>query len=339
MKKLARTIFFLITVLFCVGTSLGAEPYVGKLGINFHLVPHYNKPEWTFTPSMRFRIYGPIASSDVLWVEYTLPNGKPWVKVQCADIFAIEANDSIVINDCGFRQEDDVATNLTGLFGFQMKLVNELNGTNKLLYNGKFNVGKTLYNPDKLPDRNKQFYYYVDHDWRIPMAFVGTKYGDTRNDLLCELWVKTPLKDLSKVMAFLMYNGKQVAEATGSYPLRATPPETPAWEYHLLQFDFNALTEKPPSEGWDGFHKLYENPGEYEIKVLRDGKLARALKFSVGRDGRPVDTGGVIKQNAISKEGSLVPVQVLGDGDGVWNKTAWKTDAFWGNPATGFNVP
>jgi hypothetical protein len=34
----------------------------------------------------------------------------------------------------------------------------------------------------------------------------------------------------------------------------------------------------------------------------------------------------------------IVPVQIIGDQDGPWNKTAWKTDAFYGNPLTGFTA-
>ncbi len=35
----------------------------------------------------------------------------------------------------------------------------------------------------------------------------------------------------------------------------------------------------------------------------------------------------------------IVPVQVIGDSDGPWGQTAWKTDAFYGNPLTGFSAP
>ena len=339
MKNFTRVIFLVLVSLTFLPTAFAADPYVGKLGINFHLVPHFNKPEWTWTPTIRFRLYGPVTSSDSVWVEYTLPNGKPLLKVQCENVSAIEDGENQVINDCGYRQEDDVATNATGPVGFQIKIVNGLSGTTVKLFSGKFTVGKQLYNPEKLPDRTKQFYYYVDHDWRLPMAYVSTFYGDLSNDLLCEVWLKTPIKDNSKVKAFLMFNGKQVAEAWGSFPMRAAAPETPSQEYHLLQFHFDAMVEPPPSDSLEGHYKLYQNPGEYEIKVLRDGVLSRSLKFSIGKDGKPVDAGGIIQQNKIAKEGSLVPVQVLGNSDGVWNKTAWKTDAFWGNPATGFNVP
>jgi hypothetical protein len=32
----------------------------------------------------------------------------------------------------------------------------------------------------------------------------------------------------------------------------------------------------------------------------------------------------------------IIPVQIIGDQDGMWNKTAWQTDAFYGNPLKGF---
>jgi hypothetical protein len=126
-----RNLLALLFVLFGFQTAFAAEPSVAKLGINFHLVPHFHKPEWTWTPSIRFRIYGPLASSDTVSVEYTFPDGKQFVKVQCENVSAIKDDENLVVNDCGFRQEDSQATNLTGLFGFQIKLTNELSGTNK----------------------------------------------------------------------------------------------------------------------------------------------------------------------------------------------------------------
>jgi hypothetical protein len=32
----------------------------------------------------------------------------------------------------------------------------------------------------------------------------------------------------------------------------------------------------------------------------------------------------------------IVPVQIIGDQDGPWNKAAWQTEAFYGNPLKGF---
>jgi hypothetical protein len=35
----------------------------------------------------------------------------------------------------------------------------------------------------------------------------------------------------------------------------------------------------------------------------------------------------------------VLPVKVLGTGDGQWDANAWKTDAFYGNPLAGFTAP
>ena len=38
------------------------------------------------------------------------------------------------------------------------------------------------------------------------------------------------------------------------------------------------------------------------------------------------------------QKGVVVPVKVIGEQDGMWNKLAWKTEAFYGNPLTGFTA-
>ncbi len=321
----------LALAILLVPSAAAAEPAVGKMGIVFHLVPHFHKAEWTWTPSIRMKISGPISSSTSISVDYTFPNGSSFAKVKCDNVSAVAETEFLTINDCGFRQEDAVATNQTGLFGFQIKMSDPLSNTNKVLFSGKFTVGKQLYNPDKLPAKNKQFYYYVDQDWRLPFGYVGTWYGDTTNNLYTETWVKGRIKDLSQIRGYLFYKGKQVSETTGSFNLRASPPETPQWEYTLLQLRFPALTDKPAGE-YDGW-KLWENPGDYEVKIMRDGAIARTLTFTIGPDGKPKDTGA-LKANGIAKEGALVRVNVLA-GDGTWRKDAWKTEAYFHNPITG----
>ena len=82
-------------------------------------------------------------------------------------------------------------------------------------------------------------------------------------------------------------------------------------------------------------HILRGNPGDYEIKVLRGGKPSRSIKFSVGADGK-LDYS-LEKSNQFNHDVMIVPVQILGDQDGQWNHDAWKTDAFYGNPLTGFS--
>ena len=49
-----------------------------------------------------------------------------------------------------------------------------------------------------------------------------------------------------------------------------------------------------------------------------------------------VDTG-IGKQNNLGTGRVVIPVQIIGDQDGQWDRNAHKTDAFFGNPLNGFN--
>ena len=86
------------------------------------------------------------------------------------------------------------------------------------------------------------------------------------------------------------------------------------------------------------YYEMYKNPGEYEIKVLQNGKLARTAKFSFGSDYKIADNG-IGKQNNLGTLRVIVPAQIVGDQDGQWDRNAYKTDAFYGNPLGGFLVP
>lgn len=74
------------------------------------------------------------------------------------------------------------------------------------------------------------------------------------------------------------------------------------------------------------------------MKVLREGDLARSAKFTVGPDGRLLDNG-ITQKNNLGGLAMILPVKVLGTSDGQWNAMAWKTDAFYGNPLSGFAAP
>jgi hypothetical protein len=84
-------------------------------------------------------------------------------------------------------------------------------------------------------------------------------------------------------------------------------------------------------------HMLADNPGEYEFKLLWNNHLARSIKFTVGTDGKIVDNG-IANGNRLGSSRLIFPVQIIGDQDGQWDKAAWKTDAFYGNPLTGFTA-
>jgi len=47
---------------------------------------------------------------------------------------------------------------------------------------------------------------------------------------------------------------------------------------------------------------------------------------------------GIATSNQLGSDRVIFPVQIIGDQDGMWNKTAWQTEAFYGNPLKGFSA-
>jgi len=68
----------------------------------------------------------------------------------------------------------------------------------------------------------------------------------------------------------------------------------------------------------------------------RNNRLARSLKFSIGSGGQIVGKRIAANNGIANTNFIIVPVAILDDQDGQWDKAAWRTDAFYGNPPTGF---
>src|SRR3712207_7197263 len=70
------------------------------------------------------------------------------------------------------------------------------------------------------------------------------------------------------------------------------PPRSTLFPYTTL---FRSNREDPDNH--PNSFRLDKNPGTYEIKVLRRGKLVRSTKFTVGSDGKIVDNGIVDRKS------------------------------------------
>ena len=189
----------------------------------------------------------------------------------------------------------------------------------------------------------------MNQDWRLPVGFLWYNYRDNPKvpALTTSMWFKGDSDDTS-LAGYLFYNGKQIAStktdgtAYKSYSLLATSGDTedPTWQY----WDFNFATiraynlDTESATNWDRYFFLDKNPGDYEVRVLRDGKLARVAKFTIGTDGKIVDNGLSTKNN-LGTLALVLPTKVMGTTDGPWNPLAWKTAAFYGNPLQGFTAP
>lgn len=306
---------------------------------------------WKWIPRIDFKINGALASGSHLSVEYTLPGSKPWLKLDCEPESKFDGQ-ILVVTNCGRTIPPEKSSLVTGIIDFKILLTNELQGVNQTLFAGKFRVEKFLNDPQF----KNQIDYYVDQDWNLPIGYVYA--AETRNYLAPEsaktvnfgpleaaMWFRGAEKT-RKVAAYLFYNGKQIADtekssggiSSAEFEVNSFNSNTNnEWArvnftfFNVHLFNYETLNQHP-----DAFH-IQKNPGEYEIKVLRNGKLARSLKFTVGQDGKIVAPGANGNYN-LNTYRFIFPVQVIGDGDGQWNGEAWKTEAFYNNPLSGFHV-
>jgi hypothetical protein len=315
-----------------------------------------NYDVWSWVPRIEFRVNGPIPSGSQLYVEFSMPTGGPWVKFDCP---TEETEKGRWWRTTGGARDvpEEKASTYTGPVSFAIKLRNELVNTDSTLFTGKAKVEKALSN-ESGPKAANKFVYFVNHDWNLPIGYVYLTPDDLkgwdRPGFNVSFWVRG---DAVKFEPHLFYQGKEVGrksfegqevgkagaeadvENNTTHYVAETIPQKAKWARVRCSF--------PNVKGWDKTgeeaglfgppHLLSANPGEYELKVLRNNRLARSVKFTVGADGK-IDNG-IAAANKLGSDRVIVPVAVLGDQDGQWDRAAWKTQAFYGNPLAGFTLP
>ena len=314
-----------------------------------------NYDTWSWVPKMEFRVNGPIESGSQLYVEYTLPGTGPWVKFDCKT-GNIQAG-YWWKTECGGRDIPEAkSSTYTGPVNFVIKMRNELAGTDATLFTGKMKVAKARSN-EHGPKAVNKFVYFVDHDWNLPIGYVFL----TRDDLKgwdfpafnVAFWVRG---EAVKFEPHLFYKGKEVGKKFYEGQEVGTAGCDAEVENNTTHYVEDALPQKakwarvrcsfPNVKGrdntgqeyslWGPPHLLAGNPGEYEFKLLWNNRLARSIKFTVAPDGK--FDNGIATANKLGSDRIIFPVQIIGDQDGVWDKTAWKTAGFYGNPLTGFEA-
>lgn len=304
---------------------------------------------WSWIPTVEFSTEGPgLPSGANYYVEVAQPGGAPWVKIKC------DSNALGTGYECDERGADDRSalekegTLATGVFPFAVKMRNPLEGTEKTLFTGRAKVEKTL-SSEVGPTSARKFVYYTNQDWNLP---IGQVYIGNDGRLAVRFWVRG--ESAGETEAHLFYKGEEVGlfqsngyqygasrcspdmEYQPSRDAGAAAPQRAKWA--RMNCPFLTVAVKPNADAPE-WHTLGTNPGEYEVRVLRNKRLARVLKFGFGSDGRLVDNH-IASGNGMAWDNFIfVPVQVLGDSDGTWDRNAWRADAFYGNPLVGFNGP
>ena len=307
-----------------------------------------NYDHWSWLPRMNFRVNGPIASGSQLYVEFSTPQG-PWVKFDCAT--DVTQKGYWWKTECGGRDiGEEKAITYTGPVNFTIKMRNELAGTDSTIFTGKMKVAKARTN-EVGPKAANKWVYWVDHDWNLPIGYVyltaSDVYGWKMPDFHVAFWVRG---EPGRFDPHLFYQGKEVGkvfmdntevgkascgtvvENLTSHTVEDSVPEKAKWA--RVECDFFNIKGHNTTGERDDIFTLAKNPGEYEFKLLRNNKLARSIKFTVQPGGK--FDNGIATANQLGSDIVIVPVQIIGDQDGMWNKTAWQTDAFYGNPLKGF---
>jgi hypothetical protein len=357
---LATTCILAVTPSLAPAQTPDDAPTIAKdsLNITAFTVNKYqgNFATWSWVPIIQYRVNGPIPSGGQLWQEFKLPTG-PWIKFD-SKTKELKAHRYLNIETSGRDSSEDKGVTYTGPVDFTIHLRNELAGTDSVLYTGKFTVARAHSN-ESGPTAVEHFSYFVDQDWNLPIGYAyftpDSVAGAKLPTLNVSFWARG---DATGFKPHIFFQGKEIGKISfenmeigaASYkadisdePTHLTDdslPEKAKWTRIVCTFpnvkEFDKTGNPPhalPNQT-GSIHYLKDNPGEYEVKVLWKDKLARSIKFTIRPDGTLDDS--LAAANKLNDNHALVPVQILGDQDGTWNHDAWKTDAFYANPLTGF---
>lgn len=277
-----------------------AEPTIRKDSI---LASAYTYgTQWS--ANFRFEVNAPFTREDRLWVDVLYPGRKDRVTVECA-------GDSAGEDKADFRCPAASAppyNTAVGVVDFEIHMANDLSGKNLVLFRGKMKVVRGPEHAGRLAD-----HFHVDEDWRIPIGYL---YRDGEHLSFAVWWFGEHSGSDSHAISFhLFHEGKAIAKG-------------------------GVCSNQPVSCSFrvDGIHPVPAlSPGAYEIKVLKEGRLKRTATFTVSEDGS--FDNGIASANKLGSDKVIIPVSVVGDLPRPWNKLAWKTEAFHGNPLTGFTAP
>ncbi len=301
----------------------------------------------SWVPKLRFDHYYNNDRRLNYTVEYFNPDGSAWYSEKLEQSSTQDAEKCVLFQSPSpwGGVIDTKSTAATGIFSF--KITND--DTKEVLYQGKFKVGKYGTSNDPQREKNK-VEFFVDHDWLIPFGQVGFHHSLSEiggMPLLASFWMKGPVES-TELEGRVFYKGQQIATTAnngggvGSVEERysdAAPAWVPQnvwkrWEFQWRDFlvDNNGTFNRA---NYPNAFYADKNPGDYSVKVFRNGTQVRELSFTVGADGRIV-APAYTSQVFMPYYRTYFPAKV--SGTEKWGVNDWKTDAFYGNPLLGFTV-
>ncbi|HMQ04221.1 MAG TPA: hypothetical protein PKD26_09935 [Pyrinomonadaceae bacterium] len=303
----------------------------------------------SWVPQTRFSMFYNNERAIKYQVEYFNPDGSAWYS-EILEQGNLAADRTVQFQspspyDGAF---DTKSTPAIGVFSFKITNLD----SKELVFQGKFKVGK--FSTSNAPADKNKFDFYVEHDWLMPFAVIGFHHSDIEIGGITpevSVWLKGPV-ETNELEGRVFYKGQQIASTTDAggssgvsdYDERMTqsaPPFAPDKRWKRYQFMWNNF--RVDNNG--GFNRDYypkahyadKNPGDYVVKIYRNGAQIREVAFAVGADGRFV-APGYMSQVFLPYHRLLLSAKVMGTTE-KWDSAAWKTDAFYGNPINGFTAP
>lgn len=289
---------------------------------------------WSWMPKVEFAASGPIDDASYFTYEFFTPDGKLWFSHDSKPFAIEEGRWNLFESEAVPSWQDKRSSIATGFFSFKITLKNSLQGTSKLFYQGKFKVSKEFAGTSH-PNFKNQNCFYVEQDWMLPMAYLNfdSKIDENAPMFYTNMWFRG--SNNGKLKGFLFYNGKKISDTemggTGNVESIISEGDKDnkyIWELH--KFNFINVRYFDNSSNRSNFHVLKRNKGNYEIKIMLDDEIVRTIPFTIGDNGKIVDSE-LAKNNGISGFGIIVPANVIPIKEGILNIATFKADAFYSN--------
>ncbi len=326
---------------------------VPKVLIETLEIKTHNEAKYVKAPTQNdYTSWLPQVSFDVMYVrgspklrytaDWSNPDGSLWFS---EPLEMINASDDFPTLRSPYESVDINPKAIVAVGTYGLKITDTK--TSQTVFQGKFKVSKM---PLEASLKNKNL-FYIENDWHLPVGYVGFKKNWTDYDVHTRprvfMWFKG-IPDGNQFEAELYYNNQRVAttdKGGGNINREAERGEDcylkrEVCAYSLWGFEWNNFVlDNSPNARLNNPNGYFtkDHPGEYTVKIFYNGDQVRETKFTV--DGK-----GWIARNAFSDQVFLkdyrvvVPVKIVGSME-KWNPSAWKTDAFYGNPLNGFVAP
>jgi hypothetical protein len=304
-------------------------PYAVLAGIRFEAFsnPCASGSGRCWVPIIQLPMSGRMSTGQEVHVAYKA-GGKPWFteKFRPADATALLRDRNgvnLLYRFRSGRNQEHLARH-TGRIDFEVSFVDPLAGGNRKVGAGHFVVGGGANDID----------FYVSYDWATEVMWVdfmgrGNPALDYPGLVVQGIFLQ-PTERSETMSLHLFHKGKEIASADrfgNDFTTSARNSKTrqgygaigAAWSLpNVVAYD------RRPEKG--GFFVLSENPGEYTLKVLRNGELAREANFTIKPDGI-IDRSLNVAAN-LPHGFTVLRAKVHGQQDRA--KANFKADGLWG---------